>query len=250
MSGTQFDMRIGRTVKLLDKSRTQQLLNTSVPDSVQMVAFETVNQLTNTGDNEWTKQSGMLSIWLLNMLKHSDQTTIVIPFKAGSESELGPKVNDTYFGKVPADRLIVKEDVLFFSGDGRYRSKIGVGPKRAKPVIGSYDAEHNVLTLVQYSLPSGAVDYVNSMWALQDDPFSGDVVNAYNDGPPAPGKKPMGPFYELETSSPAAALRPGQSIEHVQRTMHFKGAPEELDAISRATLGVSLREIASVFKNK
>jgi hypothetical protein len=246
-SGTQFDIQIDRTVKLLDKLQVQTLIGVPIGESVQMVAFESDNKITNTGTNTWTKKTGMLSIWLLNMLKSSDKTTIVIPFKPGSESELGVKVNDTYFGKVPADRLVVKDDVLFFLGDSKHRSKIGVSPKRAKPIIGSYDANGEVLTLVRYTLPEGAVDYVNSMWELQDNPFGGDVVNSYNDGPPAPGKKPTGPFYELETSSPAAALKMGQSIQHFQQTIHLKGTPAELDKIAQATLGVSLDEITSAF---
>jgi len=74
-------------------------------------------------------------------------------------------------------------------------------------------------------------------------PFRGDVVNSYNDGPPAPGAKPLGPFYELETSSPAAALAPGRSLTHVHRTFHFQGERAGLDALARALLGVSLDEV-------
>lgn len=40
------------------------------------------------------------------------------------------------------------------------------------------------------------------------------------------GLDPLGPFYELETSSPAAALNPGESLRHIQRTIHIKG-PEK-----------------------
>ena len=49
------------------------------------------------------------------------------------------------------------------------------------------------------------------MWEMQREPFKGDVINSYNDGPPAPGKPPLGPFYELETSSPALSLSPASS---------------------------------------
>ncbi|MCK5174581.1 MAG: hypothetical protein KAR47_14395, partial [Planctomycetes bacterium] len=161
----------------------------------------------------------------------------------GPESRLGPKVNDTYFGKVPADRLVVEEDVLFFSGDGQYRSKIGLSPLRSKPIAGSYDAQNQVLTIVQYTKPQGATDYVNSMWEFQDAPYGGDVVNSYNDGPPEPGAAPLGPFYELETSSPAAELKPGQTLSHMNRTFHLQGAEADLDPIARATLGVSIDRI-------
>ena len=101
---------------------------------------------------------------------------------------------------------------------------------------------------MQFTLPEGAVDYVNSMWQLQEHPFAGDVVNAYNDGPPAPGAKPLGPFYELESSSPAAALQPGESWTHVHRTIHFQGTEQLLDAMARAKLEVSLGEIKSALK--
>jgi hypothetical protein len=120
---------------------------------------------------------------------------VVIPFKAGPDAELGPPVKDDYFGKVPADRLVVKDGVAYFRADGQCRSKIGVSPKRVKPIAGSYDAASRVLTLVQFTLPPGAADYVNSAWQIQENPYAGDVANSYNDGPPEPGKKPLGPFY-------------------------------------------------------
>ncbi len=91
-------------------------------------------------------------------------------------------------------------------------------------------------------------DYVNSQWKLQDHRYAGDVSNSYNDGPPAPGAKPLGPFYEMESSSPAAILRPGQSLTHIHRTIHLTGAEKELDAVAHETLGVSLTEIAEAFK--
>jgi len=140
------------------------------------------------------------------MFNPSPEPTVVIPFKPGPEIDLGPVVNDAYFGKVPADRLVIKDSVLFFSGDGQHRSKIGISPARALPFLGSYDAENEVLTLAHLTIPERSADYVNSMWEIQKNPFGGDVVNSYNDGPPEPGAQPLGPFYELESSSPAAAL--------------------------------------------
>jgi len=179
------------------------------------------------------------------MFNPSPKTTIVIPFKGGPEDGLGPAVNDAYFGEVPADRLVVDEarGVLFFSGDGKFRSKIGISPRRVKPFAGSYDAANGVLTVVHLTVPEGATDYVNSMWEIQEQPFSGDVVNSYNDGPAAPGAKPLGPFYELESSSPAAALAPGETLTHVHTTMHFQGPDKLLDEIARKVFGVGIEEI-------
>ena len=247
-SGTEFDLVLNREVRILAADEVR-ALGIPVPGGVKMVAFASDNKITNTGAAAWTKETGLLSIWILGMFNPSPATTIVIPFKPGPEAELGPIVNDSYFGKVPADRLIVKdkEGVLFFSGDGKYRSKIGIPPRRVKPFAGSYDAEHKVLTIVHLTVPEGATDYVNSMWKIQDDPFAGDVVNSYNDGPASPGAKPLGPFYELESSSPAAALKPGETLAHVHTTIHLQGPEKALDGIARKVFGVGIEEIKRAF---
>jgi hypothetical protein len=248
-SGTAFDLEVNREVRLLGPAEVE-ALGVPVPAGVKMVAYATDNAITNRGANAWTKDTGMLSIWILGMFNPSAETTIVIPFKPGPEAELGPAVNDAYFGKVPADRLVVRESdgVLFFKGDGKHRSKIGISPRRVRPFAASYDAANGALTLVRLTVPEGATDYVNSMWEIQKEPFAGDVVNSYNDGPASPGAKPLGPFYELESSSPAAALAPGGTLSHVHTTIHFQGPAKALDGIARKVLGVGLAEIGKVFK--
>jgi hypothetical protein len=248
-SGTTFDLEVNREIRLLGKAEVA-ALGIAVPDGVKMVAYASDNNITNLGANAWAKDTGLLSIWILGMFNPSPATTIVVPFKTGPEAELGPAVNDAYFGKVPAGRLAVRESegVLFFSGDGKYRSKIGISPRRVKPFAGSYDAANGVLTVVHLTVPEGATDYVNSMWEIQEKPFAGDVVNSYNDGPASPGAKPLGPFYELESSSPAAALGPGGTLTHIHTTMHFEGPDKALDAIARQVFGVGLAEIAKALK--
>lgn len=243
-SGAEFDLEVGREIRLLGAAEIG-ALGVPLPAGVSMVAYASDNAVTNIGVNVWTRNAGLLSIWILGMFNPSPATTIVIPFKTGPAAELGPAVNDAYFGKVPADRLAVDEakGVLFFSGDGKHRSKIGLSSARVKPFAASYDAANGVLTLVHLTLPAGAADYVNSMWEIQEKPFAGDVVNSYNDGPASPGAKPLGPFFELETSSPAAALAPGETLSHVHTTMHFAGPRKALDKIARKVLGVGLDEI-------
>jgi len=246
-SGTVFNLRVHREIRILEQNEAVETLRITPAKTVKMVAYESNNEMTNTGSKTWEKATGLLSIWILGMFNPSPATTVVVPFNAGPESELGPIVNDAYFGRVPADRLVVEEDVLFFSGDGQYRSKIGLSPRRAKPILGSYDAVNKVLTIVQYNKPEGSAGYVNSMWELQKEPYGGDVVNSYNDGPPEPGAEPLGPFYELETSSPAARLSPGESVCHTHRTYHLQGPEADLDPIVKATLGVTIAEIKAAF---
>lgn len=249
-SGFKFYMAIERKVDLLPSSEVFDELGVEPVKDINIVAYQTTNGLTNVGEKNWEKETGLLSIWLLGMYNHSPSTTVVIPFRPGDEDELGIPVNDTYFGKVPADRLIVKDSVLFFSGDGEYRSKIGLSPRRAKNVLGSYDAKNGILTIVKFNQPDGVTDYVNSMWEIQEQPYAGDVVNSYNDGAPEPGKKPLGPFYELESSSPALALKAGESATHIQLTCHFEGDEKALNGLAQQILSVSISEISTALNPK
>jgi hypothetical protein len=242
-SGTVFDLRVDRAIQLLAKDAALKMLGPAPTDGVKLVAFESINKITNTGKQPWEKETGLLSVWILGMFTPSEGTTVVVPYVDGSEEDLGPIVNDAYFGKVPGDRLVARDGTVYFSGDGTYRSKIGLSPGRSKTALGSYDSKNHVLTIVQYNKPDSATDYVNSMWELQKEPYAGDVVNSYNDGPPEPGKDPLGPFYELETSSPAAALGPDESITHVHRTFHLQGPEEQLSAIAKNVLGVTTDQI-------
>lgn len=241
-SGNKFDVKLNRTIRLLDKRSIEDALGSPLPEGVKGVAFESDNSITNQGTSDWDKKSGMLSIWILSMMNASPGTTVAVPFKQGDTTKLGKIVTDDYFGKVPSDRLKVGNGLILFKADASYRSKIGLSPSRALPVIGSYDAVNNVLTIAQFSLPEGATDYVNSLWQIQDKPFAGDAVNSYNDGP-IDGKQ-MGKFYEIESSSPAASLKPGQSLHHMHRTIHLKGSKEDLNKISVKLLKVGVDQIS------
>jgi hypothetical protein len=248
-SGTRFAVAVSRTVRVLDTAAAWKKLGVRPGQDVSLVGFETDNRITNTGQNAWKKETGLLSIWILGMFNPSPSATIVVPIKSGPEAPLGVKVTSDYFGSIPPERLVVKDGVVFLSADGKFRSKIGISPRRSKAMLGGYDADNRVLTLVQFSQPAGVTDYVNSLWKLQDNPYGGDAANSYNDGPPTPGAKPLGPFFELESSSPAAALAPGQSLSHVHRTLHLSGPEPALDAVARATLGVSLSAIKTAVQN-
>jgi len=243
--GFNFHLQVERKIRLLAPLEIGELLNYTPSDSLSYVAFESENKITNVDDIAWSKKTGLLSIWILGMFNPTPATTVVVPIQEGSGKTLGEPVNDKYFGKIPDNRIEIQPDVLYFKADGIQRGKIGISPKRVKPLIGSYDAKQGVLTLVQFNLPEGFRDYVNSMWEIQKEPYEGDVVNSYNDGPLTPGGRPLGPFYELETSSPAANLTPGGSLTHIHRTYHFEGPVNELDKLAQATLGVTLQEIVT-----
>ncbi|MBL8740938.1 MAG: hypothetical protein JNK04_07590, partial [Myxococcales bacterium] len=229
-SGTPFELEVARTVELVPEAEAKTRLGIKLAkdkadlraSGIDWVAFKTTNELTNTGSNAWTKDKGLLSVWILGMYNPSPDTKVVIPFEPKGTGEI---VNDRYFGKVPADRLKIDEKagVLFFTCDAQHRSKIGLGPARARPFAGSYSASAKLLTIVEIDPPSKSGDYVNSMWETQKEPYKGDVINSYNDGPTEPGKASLGGFYELESSSRAAALAPKGKLVHTHRTYHFVG---------------------------
>ncbi|MFA7174900.1 MAG: DUF6786 family protein [Kiritimatiellia bacterium] len=64
-SGTEFKVGVQRTVKLLDRQQTGTLLGATIPDSVDFVAYQSVNTVSNKGDNTWKKESGTTIIRFL-----------------------------------------------------------------------------------------------------------------------------------------------------------------------------------------
>ena len=237
-SGTELRFDITRTVRTLGRADVRKLLGVQPDRGVKAVAYESINELKNTGET-WQPDTGLLAVWILGMMNASPTTTIVVPVQPDGSGKIA--VTDDYFGKVPADRLRVGERALFFKGDGQLRSKIGVAPASTRGVAGSFDG--TVLTLVRFDVnPRG--QYLKSTWERHKNPFGGDAFNSYNDGPNETGSQ-MGQLYELESTSPTRALRTGERLTHRHRTFHFEGDRAGLDALARAVLGVGLDEAAS-----
>jgi hypothetical protein len=200
------------------------------------VAYQSDNEIVNTGSQAWSKETGLLSIWILGMYIPSDNTTVIIPYK----NELA--LNTSYFGEVPAGRLTTTDKHILFKGNGTARFKLGLPPKNVEPYIGSFDADKNMLTIVSYTF-DGKPDYVNSEWRYHEEGgYQGDVINSYNDGPLGNGDQ-LGPFYEFESSSHTEALQPGSSIKHLHKTYHFEGDTQSLNVISKAILNKDLTEL-------
>ncbi len=246
-SATCFDLAVTRDVRLLAAADLKNLFGASAAEQmtqagVRRVAYETANTIANQGA-AMTKEKGLVSIWMLGMLNSGPKTVVIVPYKPGDEGSLGPVVRSDYFGTVPPERLKVLPEAILFLGDGNYRSKIGTSQRRAKNVLGSMDFQGGVLTLVHFTMPDDPAQhpYMNNLWQLpQAEPYVGDVANSYNDGPLGPGKKGLGPFYEIESLSPSAALKPGQSLTHRHRTIHVQADMATLARLAKEVLGVEL----------
>jgi hypothetical protein len=164
----------------------------------------------------------MPRLGLLDIFKSSPSTVVVIPYKG----DMPPGAAD-YFGKMPADRIRYKENTLFFRADGKSRGKWDIHPSIAKRVMGSYDAECRRLTITQFDADAGA-RWLNQQWTV--------------DG------SQMGPYYELESASPAAPLAPGGLQIHCHSVFHFTGDETALDGICRQTLGAPVETIKKAFQ--
>jgi hypothetical protein len=242
-AGTQLKIKVDRDVSIFENAAIEMELGIKLDNKTKVVGFQATNTLTNTGNFAWDEKTGAPCMWNLDMFTPSPKVVIIIPYNNAQTAKIA---TTDYFGQIQADRIVFKNNILFFKADGKSRGKLGITPKRAMPVIGSYDAENNVLTIAKFDVDNKGL-YLNQEWRTDRDPLSGDAVNAYNDGPLANGSQ-MGPFYEIESVSPAAFLTPGRSLRHRHQVYHFTGDKTSLDAIAKTVLGVSLADAESVFK--
>jgi len=246
-AGTRLALKVVRTISILNREQIFRLagINES-EDSLYAVGYETRNTLTNTGEQEWTGQSGMPCIWMLDMFKPSASSVIVVPFKKTGTEDFKEVVTTNYFGDIPPDRIKHNDSLIFFRADGMSRGKLGLSPRGAMGVAGSYDGKNNVLTIISFNVMEKN-RYLNQEWNTTKPSFRGDAVNAYNDGPLADGSQ-MGPFYEIESVSQAAFVKPGESVNHSHIVMHFTGNEKALDKIATRMLGAGLEKINKSFE--
>ena len=241
--GMIFQLNIVRDIEILEPDAEKKMLMVDFDNKVKTVAFTTKNTIINTGQFGWAPNIGAPCLWNLDMFTPSPKAVIVVPYDS---TGAGKKATTDYFGQIPPDRLKYGNNVILFKADGKSRGKIGVPPFRAKNVAGSYDSQNNVLTIIQFDIdPKGT--YLNQEWRTDRPPFNGDAVNAYNDGPLKGGGQ-MGPFFELESVSPAAFLKPQQGMSHTHSVFHFTGDKAELNQIALKVLGISLQDIQAAFK--
>ena len=229
---------------MLGAEELSKSLGVKVPTDLPFVAYETSNRLTNRGKKKWDSVNrtplrlDSRHVQTLSFDCHGDP----VPGKC-CRPDRQRRLLWKNCRRPPKNR----QRSGLFQGDGASRGKIGIPPIRATGFAGSYSPDLRCLTIVRCDPTPANGKYVNSMWEQQKDPYAGDLINAYNDGSPAPGQPPLGPFYELETSSPGAELAPGQSLTHRQITVHFTGESKQLNPIATQTLGVSLEKIRDAF---
>lgn len=242
---SKLSIKVDRKITILDSKQMSKELSIDLTDSIKAVGYETDNKISNIGNFEWTEATGIPCIWMLDMFNPSPKTVILIPFQQTDVKAFDKVATTNYFGEIPADRIKHTDKILYFKADGKHRSKLGIKPEKVLPFAGSYDAESKVLTIIKFDAISGE-KYLNQEWNTTKPSFSGDAMNAYNDGPLEDGMQ-MGPFYEIESVSPAAFLKPGASLAHKHIVFHFSGSEKSLSMITEKLFGVSINEINTAF---
>ena len=73
--------------------------------------------------------------------------------------------------------------------------------------------------------------------------YSGEVIRAYNHGPPHFDKEKILPFFEFDTYSPAKELKKGDSVTHTQHTLHIYADTKTLEYLVRAIFHLDAQQI-------
>lgn len=244
--GTTFNVDVNRQIKITEPQDISSLLGITISDDVKSVGYLTENSLTNLDDFEWSEKTGSICIWMLDMYNPAPNSLTIIPFNQGRENKLGKIATTDYFGEIPSERLKIEDGILYLKTDGKNRNKLGMNANRTKAVAGNYDPDSKRLTVTTYDVNQKGI-YLNQEWNPNKNPLVGDAMNAYNDGPLEDGSI-MGPFLELESASPAAFLKPKESLVHRHNVFHFVGEEKDLTVITEKLFGVSIDKIKTVFR--
>lgn len=235
--GFKFDAEVTRKISIFNQNEVEEKLGIDIPDHLNWVGYGSENTVQNTSKTAWTAENGLFSIWTLGMFEAT--ATVVIPLTK-------PLKRATNYFVPPSDQQVnIVGNTLFYKADADFMNKIGVPPEYTMPVMGSYNEKRKLLTLVLFSITPDS-KYVNAVWDWQAPPLEGEIINIFNDGIQENGER-FGPFYEMETSSMALSLLPGQRHSHTHQTFHFIGDDEHLNTITEDLLQTSIEEIKNAF---
>lgn len=300
LAGAIFDLDIVRTVRLMELSDIWRVFGDKLGVSLEQtdvsyVGFSTTNSVLNCGMPH-SKLSGLVSVRIRSMFNSGQNTVAVIPYRQGSEKQLGPPACADFFGAGPHGQFRMIPEAALLRADSRFRCQIGVSRKRALPFLGAIDFREGALTLIAFDLPEApweqnylcnaycetvsntVADFVNAReyYVIQagqlamaeefiepsddidddeailevsrvespdSDPYSGEVVRAYNHGPSFPGEVLSGRFYEFDVFSPARELRKSEALTHRQYTLHINADNQTLAYLVQEVLGIDYEQV-------
>ena len=62
ITGTKFKVRLEREISVLTRQNVGEILGIEIPDSLEIVAFQSFNKITNLGSEKWNDKTGMLNL--------------------------------------------------------------------------------------------------------------------------------------------------------------------------------------------
>jgi uncharacterized protein DUF6786 len=242
VAGSVFEMRVERSIHAPKRAEVEELVG-ELPSGTYWTAFRTQTRVINRGESAWTRAGGLPCIWIVGMFHPGSQAMAILPFRTDrTDPDDGPAVRTDYFEPLNERRFRMAEDFALFRTDAKLRSKVGILRNRARNVMAAFDPDTQVFTLVVFTPVVENAPYVDEQWTADGDPFYGDVVNAYSHGGPEK-------FFELESSSPALELEPGEGYTHTVTTLHFRFAEEsQLAAAVRLSLDLDWATIKKLAK--
>jgi hypothetical protein len=240
--GTRFDLHVDRRISLMGSCP----YTLGIPGRTEVVAFQTENTVTNTGAG-WARTGGTLAIWCLGQFLEHRRLSIIVPAHPATDSESSPATVDEYFkdfcigGVFPSVRRVDWGEFVLLRADGKVRGKVGIKRDRATGRLGSYNPDDTHLIIVDHDFYP-ELEYTSGYWRQYENPFDGDALSVYIDGPEWSGG-PEGVSYELETMSPALFLRSGDAFTYRNRTFHIRGDGESVGQVCRRSLGPTLDQL-------
>ena len=250
--GTKFRIKAEREISVLNRKHVSDVLGIEIPESVDMVAFQSFNKLTNLGEKPWTPDGGMLNISVQSCFNANRKTCAFVPYRPGDPSELGDIVRDNFFQTSGAGNsdggLTVDPSFIKYRTDGKSLGAIGISALRSEGIALGFDEANSLLTVIIYIKPADRRAYLPSSWRRASGAFDGDAISVFNNGPAAGSNAPGAAYYEISTYSPALSLDAGKSQFHLQRTFHFHGSEYDLGLISYKLAGISIGQLRGVGK--
>jgi hypothetical protein len=222
-SNKTFQLRLTRTIRVLTREDSWRQLGATGSEDLNIVAFESKNQIVNASHIPWRKEEGLLNLSVTGMFARTSDVALVLPTRTPAQS---------------AEPGVVALPAALVTSAAN-PAKTTLSPKNTKGLVGSFDPATSTLTIVQFMpiQPNGL--YMAGDWKIQPHPYAGDAATVSGG--------PANAFFMLSTSSPAFELDAWQAAGQpfTVRTFHIRGRAALLDPVAHAVLGVSLEDISA-----
>lgn len=248
-AGHEVTLHVKRTISLLEDCP----FALGLSGKVDFVGFESRTCAKNLGDRRLDKTSTPVAIWTVGIFNPGPQVIVLLPYKEGSDSELGNPITTEYFRYfLSADRddaFLARHwsdeaGCVLVKADGKAQLKLEMLKRRSLGRLAAVDLGKNEITIVDFNLYP-ELDYAASFFLPYDgDPLDGGVMSAFmNVGQPLSAENPA--LFELETCSPIMELNPNAQFCHASRTYRVRTDRQGLMELCERFFNVDEKRLTS-----